>query len=227
MINSSHYRCPLVATPSPLVVRVGQDVEYPPSMRVYEPSNIEIRNARPATRGLGSGHAGGIGMIMNIFILPMGVSFTGIAVEEVPCDVGVSSGYFSFPAMAGVASHTTQNGAGTWCNVDSDNCMGVDKPGIYGELLPMTPNGTLTNDVNVGWLEGTLYWPTPFGWNIRDTTGSQPEHKQFATWAAHETWIHSDGSCGVRKFQSYEVSRDIGTNVWFNGQLRTTPCDPL
>ena len=99
--------------------------------------------------------------------------------------------------------------------------------GNYGELLPMTSDGTLTNDVSVGWLEGTLYWPTPFGWNVKNTTGNQPEHGQFATWAAHETWIHSDGSCGVSKFQSYEVSRDTGTNVWFNGQLRTTPCEPL
>ena len=154
-------------------------------------------------------------------------SFSEIAAEEVPCAVGVPSGYFSFPAMASVASHTTGNGAGTWCVVDSDNCMGVDKPGIYSELLPMTPNGTLTNDVSVGWLEGTLYWPTPFGWNEKGTTGNQAEHGRFATWAAHETWIHSDGSCGVRKFQNYDVSRDIGTNVWFNGTLRTTPCDPL
>ena len=166
-------------------------------------------------------------MVMNIYILPLGVSFTEIAVEEVPCSVGVPTGYFSFPAMAGVASHTTQNGAGTWCNVQAGNKMGVDRPGIYGELLPMTPDGTLTNDVSVGWLDGTLYWPTPFGWNEKDTAKGQPEHKQFATWAAHETWIHSDGSCGVRKFQNFEASRDIGTNIWFNGQLWTKPCETL
>ena len=227
MIEAAKYRCPLDATPSPLVVRVGQDIEYPPAMRVYEPNNIEIRNTRPATKGFSPGHAGGIGMLMDIYILPLGVSFTEIAVEEVPCSVGVPTGYFSFPAMAGVASHTTQNGAGTWCNVQEGNKMGVDRPGIYGELLPMTPDGTLTNDVIVGWLEGTLYWPTPFGWNVKGTTGSQPEHKQFATWVAHETWIHSDGSCGVRKFQNLEASRDIGTNIWFNGQLWTKPCEPL
>ena len=227
MISDTLFRCPLDATVSPLVVRVGQDVEYPPSMRVFAPDNVEIRNARPATKGFAPGHAGGIGMIMDIYILPMFVSFGEIAVEEVPCDIGVPTGYFSFPAMAGAASHTTDNGAGTWINVQEGNKMGTDRPGIYGELLPMTPGGTLTNDVSVGWLEGTLYWPTPFGWNTKGTTGSQPAHGRFATWAAHETWIHSDGSCGVRKFQSYDVSRDIGTNVWFNGQLRTTPCDPL
>ena len=227
MINSSKYRCPLDATPSPLVVRVGQDVEYAPSMMVHQPNNREIRNARPATKGFSPGHAGGIGMHVDIYILPLAVSFSEIAVEEVPCSVGVPSGYFSFPAMAGVASHTTQNGAGTWCDVDEDNKMGMDRPGIYGELLPMTPDGTLTNDVSVGWLEGTLYWPTPFGWNVKGTTGSQPEHKQFATWVAHETWIHSDGMSGVRKFQDIEASRDIGTNIWFNGQLWTKPCEPL
>ena len=227
MISDTLFRCPLDATVSPLVVRVGQDVEYPPSMRVFAPDNVEIRNARPATKGFAPGHAGGIGMIMDIYILPMFVSFGEIAVEEVPCDIGVPTGYFSFPAMAGAASHTTDNGAGTWINVQEGNKMGTDRPGIYGELLPMTPDGTLTNDVSVGWLEGTLYWPTPFGWNTKGTTGSQPAHGRFATWAAHETWIYSDGSCGVRKFQSYDVSRDIGTNVWFNGQLRTTPCDPL
>ena len=227
MIEAAKYRCPLDATPSPLVVRIGQDVEYSPSMRVHEPSTVEIRSARPATRGFSPGHAGGIGMIMDIYILPLAVSFSEIAVEEVPCDIGVATGYFSFPAMAGAASHTTQNGAGTWCNVDDDNKMGVDRPGIYGELLPMTPDGTLTNDMSVGWLEGTLYWPTPFGWNVKGTTGSQPAHKQFATWAAHETWIHSDGSCGVRKFQNLEASRDIGTNIWFNGQLWTKPCESL
>ena len=74
-------------------------------------------------------------MIMNIYILPLAVSFREIAVEEVPCDIGVSTGYFSFPAMAGVSSHTTQNGAGTWCNVDEDNNMGVDRPGIHGSRL--------------------------------------------------------------------------------------------
>ena len=227
MINASLYRCPLDATASPLIVRVGSDVEYPPSMRVFAPGNIEIRNARPATKGFAPGHAGGIGMIMDIYILPMFVSFSEIAVEEVPCDVGVPTGYFSFPAMAGAASHTVDNGAGTWINVDEHNYMGEDRPGIHRELLPMTPNGTLTNDVSVGWLEGTLYWPTPFGWNVKDTTGNHAEHGRFATWAAHETWINPDGSCGVRKFQSYDASRDIGTNVWFNGQLRTTPCDQL
>ena len=227
MINASLYRCPLDATASPLIVRVGSDVEYPPSMRVFAPGNIEIRNARPATKGFAPGHAGGIGMIMDIYILPMFVSFSEIAVEEVPCDVGVPTGYFSFPAMAGAASHTVDNGAGTWINVDEHNYMGEDRPGIHRELSPMTPNGTLTNDVSVGWLEGTLYWPTPFGWNVKDTTGNHAEHGRFATWAAHETWINPDGSCGVRKFQSYDASRDIGTNVWFNGQLRTTPCDQL
>ena len=227
MIDSYKYRCPLGATMSPLVVRVDSDVEYPPSMRVFAPDTIEIRNARPAPKGFAPGHAGGIGMLMDLYVVPMFVAFSELAVEEVPCDVGIPSGYFGFPSMASVASHTTQNGAGTWCDVDSDNCIGVDKPGIYGELLPMTSNGTLTNDVSVGWLEGTLYWPTPFGWNTKGTTGNQAEHGRFATWAAHETWIHSDGSCGVRKFLRYDVSRDIGTNVWFNGKLRTTPCDPL
>ena len=91
----------------------------------------------------------------------------------------------------------------------------------------MTPDGTLTNDMSVGWLEGTLYWPTPFGWNVKGTTGNQAAYKQFATWAGHETWIHSDGTSGVRKFQSYEASRDTGTNVWFNGELRTTSCEQL
>ena len=227
MIAVAKYRCPIDATQSPLVVRVGYDVEYYPSMRVHAPSNIEIRNVRPAIKGLPPGHAGGIGMVMDVYILPMSVSFSEIAVEEVPCDIGVSTGYFSFPAMSGAASHTTANGAGTWINVQESNKMGEDRPGIHGELLPMTPDGTLTNDVSVGWLEGTLYWPTPFGWNVKDTTGNQAEHGQFATWVAHETRICSDGSCGVRKFQCYDVSRDIGTNVWFNGQLRTTPCDPL
>ena len=227
MIDLITYRCPLDATTSPLVVRIGSDVEYEPSMRVVAPSGIEIRNARPATKGFGPGHAGGIGMIMDIYILPLSVSFSEIAVEEVPCDIGVSTGYFSFPAMSGAASHTIPNGAGTWINVREGNYMGEDRPGIHGELLPMTSNGILTNDVSVGWIEGTLYWPTPFGWNIKGTTGSQPEYGQFATWAAHETWIHSDGSCGIRKFQNYEASRDIGTNIWFNGQLRTTPCEQL
>ena len=76
--------CPLSSAENPLTIS-GGNASYSPLVSVVEPTGIECRDVKAERYGVPVNHAGGIGMVMDLYVLPLDVSFTGIAVEEVPC----------------------------------------------------------------------------------------------------------------------------------------------
>ena len=146
------------------------DLSYDPLVNVLVPSGIEGVNVEARTNGLPSGIAGGIELRQCYRVLPLSVSFEGIAIEEVPCDEVIPpDGYFAYtPTNIFYRSHTRAAGAGRWIGVGSGNYVGgidaFDKAGYHGPLPRMTEEGTITSDPSYGWLGGSLTWKIPFGW---------------------------------------------------------------
>ena len=110
-------------------------------------------------------------------------------------------------------AHTRDNWAGEWCNVGYDNLfMSGDEAKMGDDLWPMASDGTLTNDVSVGWRDGAIIWSIPLGWNEHNTTGLSlplktsdvPEQQRFV--------ITADGTLTVIKAGHY-VSRGTNTQI--------------
>lgn len=217
LLNEGTFVCPLASTTNPLTIS-GGSATYTPSISVVEPRGIECRNVKAERYGVPVNHAGGIGMIMDLHILPLDVSFTGIAVEEVPSLEGTHTGYFANPRFSGIWSHTVENGAGNWIDVQEENLFGEDRPAITGELSRVTADGVFVSDVSYGWQDGELVWPIPYGWNERGTRQGSDEYKRFGTDTRHWTIIFRNGRSGIRKLQN-QVYRDIDGTVKLNGRV--------
>ena len=215
--DESTFVCPLASTTNPLTIS-GGNATYTPSVSVVEPQGIECRNVKAERYGVPVNHAGGIGMIMDLHILPLDVSFTGIAVEEVPCLEGTHTGYFANPRFSGIWSHTVENGAGNWIDVQEENLFGEDRPAITGELSRVTADGVFVSDVSYGWQDGELVWSIPYGWNEGGTRQGTGEYRRFGTDTRHWTIIFRNGRSGIRKLQN-QVYRDIDGTVNLNGRV--------
>ena len=157
-------------------------------------------------------------MVMDLYVLPLDVSFTGIAAEEVPCLEGTHTGYFAHSRFSGVWSHTVENGAGNWVDVQEGNLFGEDRPAITGELPRITADGAFVSNVSCEWQDGELIWPIPYGWNEKGTKQGVAEYGRFGTDTQHWTIIFRNGRSGVRKLQN-QVYRDIDGTVNLNGRV--------
>ena len=72
-------------------------VEYVPLVQIFKPTGIEGYDAQTQTNGLPVGVAGGLLLVQRYKVLPLTVRFTGIKIEEVPCDDAIPpTGYFRF-----------------------------------------------------------------------------------------------------------------------------------
>ncbi|MBQ6338609.1 MAG: hypothetical protein IJI36_05625 [Kiritimatiellae bacterium] len=194
---------PLYACENPLRVELGA-VSYVPRLSCIEPTGIVTGAVDLCTYGLPPGKAGGIGLLQEMYVTPLTVSFSGIAVEEVPCDQGSVEGYFRYATPTNRWSHTRAAGAGKWRDVDVYNRVGGtdnvrDEAALAEELLPMTSDGTLTNDYSCGWLDGLMVWQVPFGWNEKGTTGASDPFNTFGT-ILQEFYIDRWGQTTVQKF---------------------------
>ncbi len=158
-------------------------------------------------------------MSMSLYVLPMDVSFSNIAIEEVPNMTGVHTGYFENPQLEQLWYHTRSRGAGRWWRVEEGNCFADDEPRIEGELYRVTDNGNFIDDLRYGWTYGELNWSCPFGWNEYNTNGETAEHGRFATGELQEMVIFSTGKTGVRKLRN-TVMRDIDGKVYLNGERK-------
>ena len=85
-------------------------------------------------------------------------------------------------------------------------------------LPPMTPDGTLTNDVSFGWQDGAIIWYIPLGWNVKDTTGDTPPYKQFGGNLQQVFMIDRHGRVGVFKLDNW-VERTTNDVVTLYGPL--------
>ena len=221
LVHSSGQPCyhfPLHACKNPLRVDLG-DVSYLPLLNCIEPTGIVVRDVELCTYGLPAGKAGGIGLLQAYYVMPLTVSFSGIAIEEVPCDQGMVNGYFQYALTSNLWTHTRDAGAGKWHNVAADNRVGGalarDEAAIDDEFLPITPNGVLTNDYSYGWLDGQMDWQVPLGWNTHGTKG---DSAPFNTFDGTVQQFHIDrwGNTAVRKFGN-QATRRIDDRRFLNG----------
>ena len=215
----SCYRFPLNACENPLRAEVDE-VFYVPRLSCIEPSGIIAREVELCTYGLPAGKAGGVGLLLAFYVTPFTVSFSEIAVEEVPCDDGSVNGYFRHVMPTNAWSHTRLAGAGIWDDVDLDNRVSGrdrirDEAGIYEELPPITPDGTITNDYSYGWMDGLMIWQIPFGWHVRGTSGETDPFGNIAG-TTQEFYIDQWGHAAVRKFNN-QATRRIDDRRFFNG----------
>ena len=212
------YQFPLFACENPLWVEL-RDATYLPRLSCIEPSGIEVREVSLCTYGLPAGKAGGIGLLQAFYVKPFTVSFTEIAVEEVPSDRGEVDGYFRHALPSNLWSHTSSAGAGIWHDVFPGNRMGNmnfrDEAALAEELLPITPDGTLTNDYSFGWMWGTMTWEVPFGWNAKGTTNGTAQFKTFEC-TTQEFHIDPWGNASVLKFDK-QATRRIDDSRFRNG----------
>ena len=223
-----YYRCPLYVMQNPLLVGY-ESVVYEPQISILAPTGIVARNPHVKKYiNVPNGHAGGLGLVQEFHVRPGEVSFSRIAVEEVPCDSSHLTGYFSSPSISTTLtarSHTTAAGAGAWFNVDRFGRVGgatqmVDTAAISMELPPMLPNGTLSPYVVDGWQSGSMTWDNPFGWNgLNPVDGSSPVGV-FATGVKDIYSITVDGGFSVFKLENTAL-RTVDGNCFLNGNQVT------
>lgn len=46
----------------------------------------------------------------------------------------------------------------------------------------MKPDGTITDDLRYGWMNGTMNWKIPVGWNERNSAKGETVVKSFQTY---------------------------------------------
>jgi len=165
------------------------------------------------TFGLAENVAGGVGMSLELYIEPRTVCFGNIALEEVPTQNGGVGGYFDNKEFEPYWAHTRARRAGMWKNIGNDNLFMLEDEATMGEALPpMTPEGTLTNDVSFGWQDGTIIWYIPLGWNEHGTSGETDPIKTNAVPERQTFIITTNGTLSVIKAGWY-VSRGTNTQI--------------
>ncbi len=216
------YTCPLFVTSNPLTAVYG-DANFTPSIQVVKPTGIDARNPRCLTYHIPAGRAGWVGLKQDFYVMPLDVSFNGIAMEEVPSTVGSRSGYFSDPAFSVIGCHSFAQGAGQWLKVRNNNLMGYDTASLTLELLRVDNNGNFTEDTSYGWRTGWITWAIPFGWASSEitTSGSTAQLiEQFDPNAGARFDITADGDVTATKFGN-AAKREINGTFMLNGAICT------
>ena len=202
----SMLKCPAVGGSESLTASLS-GVDYPLILNIIEPQIIVVTNITAITTNLPVGIAGHVGMRMEQYVSPFTVSFSRIAIEEVPCEEGFHSGYYSNPSMSNLWSHTYSNGAGLWHAVNMMNRITIDRATCGACPQP--------------WSQGTLIWNIPFGWHPLTANGNVPvlgtlPTKEFATDVRSTITINSTGFVILMKLGHW-VSRDIYNEVALDG----------
>ena len=221
VVGVARFRLPLAAVENPICASC-RGVTYTPTLSVEEPSGVEGEAENVVLYGLPTNHAGGVGMQLGIYVLPGDVSYSGLMIEEIPCDRGSHGGYFNDASFSGIWSHSSDNGAGRWWNVSVvDNRVGgsdmVDTVAIMSDLPRVNADGEFTDDMDCFWTGGYIEWEVPFGWNAID--GEQTPYREFATDTRHRLEIDASGTVRILKLAN-EVIREINGNVFLNGERK-------
>ena len=200
-------------------------VEYVPLVRVLTPTGIRGYDAQALTNGLPTSVAGGLELVQRYRVLPLTVDFSWLKVEEVPCEEELpATGYFIYtPTNRAYRSHTRTAGAGKWYKVDEGNYWGLsenvrDYAGRKGELLRMTPGGTLTTNTAYGWLGGTMTWKVPFGWKHWTASNSVGPVDTFAEETRQVMSITAEGEFRVEKLL-HTASRMTNGTITVDGHV--------
>jgi hypothetical protein len=215
IFDESQYICSLDLEDNPIKVSY-KGVDYTPSILVIAPNGIEAARVTHKEYGVLTNYAGGIGMEFELRVKPLDVCFSGIVVEEVPCDIGSREGYFAYPMFAYLQSHTFDNGAGRWSTVQMNNILKfTDEAAIESSIPRITPDGILTDNISFGWIDGRVDWDIPMGWGEEKSVIGDNPYKKFAEDTKAEMRIFSSGQSGVRKFQ-HQVTRYIDGRIFLD-----------
>ena len=199
-------RCPLYSNGATLKVSCG-GAEYFPTVRFVEPSGIVAYNPRPAgppddiPRGIV-----GCSMWIDLYVTPMDVSFSQIAVVEVPSTTSIYNGYFLHSYPSDKRSHNTLTGAGKWIEVRARN------PNDANEEVG---NFFMTDTATTGFLlavdeYGEMSWDIPMGWHRKPApqNGASPFREFAQGQYRHDFKVWSNGDAWVRKHQK-ELLRHV------------------
>ena len=147
---------------------------------------------------VGVGNAGGVGMEMELTLMPDSVCFADLrAMERVTNDVGVPSGYFSLEYFRPWWSHGKVQGAGTPLQILQGN--------LFTDIAAMDdPCPQLTSG---GWAVGSIVWTIPTAWREPRDFSYSKGWLDFTT-KTQVFAIDAAGTVRVEKFNC-SVERDI------------------
>ena len=200
--NALYYTCPILAASNCLTVRRAS-CYYSPSISVIEPTGINAIMPNAIDFHFPKGTSGGAGMSLQLYVLPMSVSFSGIALEEVPSTIGTHTGYFADSFWQPDWYHLQEQGAGDWTNIQTGNFFMEDKVSLFRECAPP-------------WQAGTITWHIPIGWNERNTTGNVQPLKELPVTYSQVFHITDDGTLDVSKL-GHTVARSTNDVIILNG----------
>ena len=208
------YHCPLYADSEMLRADIGE-VTYTPLLTVIEPQGVITGVVAKLPFEPHPNKAGFVGMSLELFVLPLEVSFAYTQIEEVPSNQGTHSGYFGNIGLSRWWYHTTDNGAGVWKVVEDSNRFMFDQVKVNEEFYQIQPEG----EEPMGWIEGNIEWHVPYGWKENPNVVSQEPYGQFATHIRQQFHITANGTVSITKHGS-EIVRGTNDVTMLNGVVQ-------
>ena len=171
---------------------------YTVNTMCLRPSDIVSLSSPTILSGNASvGEAGGVGMRMEMTLLPDSVSFKDIRIMERVTDDGVPSGYFSAEYFRPWWNHGMVQGAGELVSIGIGNIFA--DTAIMEDCCQQLTSG--------GWVGGSIIWTIPTAW--REIQGfSVPNGLIDFTTKEQIFTINAAGTVHVEKFNC-SVGRDI------------------
>ena len=202
------YRCPIRAERDGLTASVGS-VSYCPKIEVKEPEGL----ACTAVGYLPANPLTGIGMALEVCVLPRTVSFEGLLLQEVAAPAnatspewGVHSGFFADLAYQTRWYHYATWGAGQWIEVSQGNLFGR-----YDESRMMRwPRP---------WSNGNMTWAIPIAWKSGYPPYSDEEGRLGVVYESE--WTMADDALTKTKHGQVLVLTESG-QVFLNGEHNGT-----
>ena len=202
------YRCPIRAERDGLTASIGS-VSYCPKIEVKEPEVL----ACTAVGYLPANPLTGIGMALEVCVLPRTVSFEGLLLQEVAAPAnatspewGVHSGFFADLAYQTRWYHHATWGAGQWIEVSQGNLFGR-----YDESRMMRwPRP---------WSNGNMTWAIPIAWKSGYPPYADEEGRLGVVYQSE--WTMADDALTKTKHGQVLVLTESG-QVFLNGEHNGT-----
>ena len=214
--EDANYFSPLVSSIARIKYSVGRENFYL-TIKIMEPTGIVSRNVKAKDFGLTLGKAGGVGMDLELYVVPESVSFTRISLQEVPSMDGFRSGFFANQFFSYMWYHTIEMGAGSWDGVGHDNYCGLDHA-WKGDVMPLEmSNGEMTMELSEGrWRDGMLIWYIQWGWARKEVENGEAPVKKIAMRYDQSFMIDEYGTLTITKFDN-TIARGTNNVIQLNG----------
>lgn len=214
--GACEYKCPLYAEVNGFEIS-GEDCSYVPQTRVVEPLGVLARDAGyKIIPTISSGQAGGVLLMLDLYVLPLDVSFSGVKIEEIPDVGGSHSGYFADTFFMSEWFHGEDQGAGDWFTVFGDNRFLNDEAGFKRALPQFDSTGHVSTIGTNGWANGNLTWEVPCGWAALGVEKGDDPVGTFANGARQVMTIDAQGNVEVQKHGN-TVQREVSGGIILNG----------